>query len=129
MPRCPVAVKIASRAVLVIARRFDVADSGISICEPVLATLFEQFSQGLPSVARRMAAPPRRLSISRRRAALRPGAPGVGPATGSPTSSGSPLLAPVRWASAVPERRDVWILALTANTFVADKRRCLAAES
>lgn len=51
MPRCPVAVKIAPRAVLVIARRFDVADSGIGICEPVLATLFEQFSQGHPSVA------------------------------------------------------------------------------
>ena len=28
--------------------RFDVADGGISICEPVLATLFEQFSQGRP---------------------------------------------------------------------------------
>jgi signal transduction histidine kinase/CheY-like chemotaxis protein len=57
--------------------RFDVADSGIGIPEPVLATLFEQFTQGDPTVARRYGGTGLGLSISRRLAALMGGTIGV----------------------------------------------------
>jgi PAS domain S-box-containing protein len=57
--------------------RFDVADSGIGIPGPVLATLFEQFSQGDPSVARRYGGTGLGLSISRKLAALMGGTIGV----------------------------------------------------
>ncbi|MBV8775850.1 MAG: response regulator [Alphaproteobacteria bacterium] len=57
--------------------RFDVADSGIGIAEPVLATLFEQFTQGDPSVARRYGGTGLGLSISRKLVALMGGTIGV----------------------------------------------------
>ncbi|HZK92219.1 MAG TPA: response regulator [Stellaceae bacterium] len=57
--------------------RFDVADSGIGIPGPVLATLFEQFTQGDPTVARRYGGTGLGLSISRKLAALMGGTIGV----------------------------------------------------
>jgi PAS domain S-box-containing protein len=57
--------------------RFDVADSGIGIPEPVLATLFEQFTQGDPTVARRYGGTGLGLSISRKLATLMGGTIGV----------------------------------------------------
>ena len=57
--------------------RFDVADSGIGIPGPVLSTLFEQFSQADPSVARRYGGTGLGLSISRKLAALLGGTIGV----------------------------------------------------
>ncbi len=57
--------------------RFDVADSGIGIPAPVMATLFEQFTQGDPTVARRYGGTGLGLSISRKLAALMGGTIGV----------------------------------------------------
>src|SRR4029077_4057219 len=57
--------------------RFDVADSGIGIASPVLSTLFEQFTQGDPTVARRYGGTGLGLSISRKLAALMGGTIGV----------------------------------------------------
>jgi PAS domain S-box-containing protein len=57
--------------------RFDVADSGIGISGPVLETLFEEFTQGDPTVARRYGGTGLGLSISRKLAALMGGRIGV----------------------------------------------------
>ena len=57
--------------------RFDVADTGIGIPAAVLPTLFEQFSQGDPTVARRYGGTGLGLSISRQLAALLGGTIGV----------------------------------------------------
>jgi two-component system sensor histidine kinase/response regulator len=57
--------------------RFDVADSGIGIAPDVLATLFEQFTQGDATVARRYGGTGLGLSISRKLAALMGGSIGV----------------------------------------------------
>jgi len=57
--------------------RFDVADSGIGIPPGVLSTLFEQFSQGDATVARRYGGTGLGLSISRKLAALMGGTIGV----------------------------------------------------
>jgi signal transduction histidine kinase/DNA-binding response OmpR family regulator len=57
--------------------RFDVADSGIGIPASAMSTLFEQFSQGDPSVARRYGGTGLGLSISRKLTALMGGTIGV----------------------------------------------------
>jgi signal transduction histidine kinase/DNA-binding response OmpR family regulator len=57
--------------------RFDVADSGIGIPPAALSTLFEQFTQGDPTVARRYGGTGLGLSISRKLAALMGGSIGV----------------------------------------------------
>ena len=62
--------------------RLDVADSGIGIPAPVLATVFEQFNQGDPTVARRYGGTGLGLSVSRKLATLMGGTIGVESAEG-----------------------------------------------
>ncbi len=57
--------------------RFDVADTGIGIPPAALSTLFEQFTQGDATVARRYGGTGLGLSISRKLAALMGGTIGV----------------------------------------------------
>jgi len=57
--------------------RFDIADTGVGIAESVLPSLFEQFAQGDPTVARRYGGSGLGLSISRKLAALMGGTIGV----------------------------------------------------
>jgi PAS domain S-box-containing protein len=83
--------------------RFDVADTGIGIAPPVLATLFEQFSQGDPSVARRYGGTGLGLSISRKLAALMGGTIGVASDEGQGSQFWfTAALAPARGVTSLP---------------------------
>jgi two-component system, sensor histidine kinase and response regulator len=88
--------------------RFDVADSGIGIPGPTLATLFEQFSQGDPSVARRYGGTGLGLSISRKLAALMDGTIGVASEDGQGSQFWfTAALAPARGAAAMAPQADL----------------------
>ena len=88
--------------------RFDVADSGIGIPGPVLSTLFEQFSQGDPSVARRYGGTGLGLSISRKLAALMGGTIGVASEEGQGSQFWfTATLAPARGRAAVSPPADL----------------------
>jgi two-component system, sensor histidine kinase and response regulator len=88
--------------------RFDVADSGIGIPSKSLATLFEQFSQGDPSVARRYGGTGLGLSISRKLAALMCGTIGVASEEGHGSQFWfTAALAPARGAAAVLPQADL----------------------
>ncbi len=88
--------------------RFDVADSGIGIAQPVLDTLFEQFSQGDPSVARRYGGTGLGLSISRRLAALMGGTIGVASEEGQGSQFWfTAALAPAQGVAALPMPADL----------------------
>jgi two-component system, sensor histidine kinase and response regulator len=88
--------------------RFDVADSGIGISAKSLATLFEQFSQGDPSVARRYGGTGLGLSISRKLAALMGGTIGVASEEGHGSQFWfTAALAPARGTAAVLPQADL----------------------
>ncbi|HTZ36032.1 MAG TPA: response regulator [Stellaceae bacterium] len=88
--------------------RFDVADSGIGIAPPVLATLFEQFTQGDPTVARRYGGTGLGLSISRKLAALMGGTIGVASEEGHGSQFWfTAALAPARGAPRAPAPTDL----------------------
>ena len=88
--------------------RFDVADSGIGIPGPALATLFEQFSQGDPSVARRYGGTGLGLSISRKLAALMGGTIGVASEEGQGSQFWfTAALAPARGVVAMAPQADL----------------------
>jgi signal transduction histidine kinase/DNA-binding response OmpR family regulator len=88
--------------------RFDVADTGIGIPAPALATLFEQFSQGHPSVARRYGGTGLGLSISRKLAALMGGTIGVASEEGRGSQFWfTASLAPARGTPVAPPLRDL----------------------
>ena len=88
--------------------RFDVADSGIGIPGPVLATLFEQFTQGDPTVARRYGGTGLGLSISRKLAALMGGKIGVASEEGHGSQFWFTVaLAPARGAVPAPLDADL----------------------
>jgi signal transduction histidine kinase/DNA-binding response OmpR family regulator len=99
--------------------RFDVADSGIGIAPEIMANLFEQFTQGDPTVARRYGGTGLGLSISRKLAALMGGTIGVAsePGQGSQfwfTAS----LAPARGGAAVsppPDLQGMRVLVVDDN--------------
>ncbi|HVH79324.1 MAG TPA: response regulator, partial [Stellaceae bacterium] len=88
--------------------RFDVADTGIGIAAPVLSTLFEQFSQGDPSVARRYGGTGLGLSISRKLAALMGGTIGVASEEGHGSQFWFTVaLTPARGAAAAAAQADL----------------------
>ena len=88
--------------------RFDVADSGIGIPGKSLATLFEQFSQGDPSVARRYGGTGLGLSISRKLADLMGGTIGVASEEGHGSQFWfTAALAPARGAAVVLPHADL----------------------
>ena len=81
--------------------RFDVADTGIGISPGVMSTLFEEFTQGDATVARRYGGTGLGLSISRRLAALMGGAIGVASKEGQGSQFWfTAALAPARGAPA-----------------------------
>jgi len=87
--------------------RFDVADTGIGIPEHVLPTLFEQFSQGDRTVARRYGGTGLGLSISRKLAALMGGTIGVASEAGAGSQFWfTASLAPARTAVGAAAPRD-----------------------
>ena len=99
--------------------RFDVADTGIGIPPSVLSTLFEQFTQGDPTVARRYGGTGLGLSISRKLAALMGGTIGVASEQGHGSQFWfTASLAPSRGASIAappPDLRGVRVLVVDDN--------------
>jgi two-component system, sensor histidine kinase and response regulator len=99
--------------------RFDVADTGVGIPASVLPSLFEQFAQADPSVARRYGGSGLGLSISRRLAALMGGTIGVASEEGQGSQFWfTSALAPAEAAHRGPAlpRLDRWrILFVAAN--------------